>query len=443
MLLCPEKIPKNQQKYNFSDLSNNNGNKSNQKEIYKCPNCLIVPEITNINYLESEILLECPFHKEKSMPINDYLNSLKYNICQKCHIKILSNELSFYCYKCKNILCKNCSSNHTKDHNIINVNEYNIKCQIHYKKNYEYYCYNCSSNLCETCFNNHDDKHNIIFLSNIFPQKDEIDYLHKINNEYNKIIQTYQNFISLNNLIIETYNNYKNNFYYIKNIKNLIRFNKNIELSSKKNFEAQKNIQEQIAIIEKFNNELNLELNLDSDTIYLNWLEVDRNSLDSLTKVEFKKLKEFQSVGITLEDISFLLNAKFPLLQELYLTDNYISDISILEKVNFPMIKIIYLNKNKIKDINVLSKVNFPELNKLFLDDNYISDISVFGKIPFTNLENLKLRKNKISDISVFKNIKLKLLRLLDIKKNNIDYRYNENLEIINDLRDKSIRVVY
>ena len=443
MLLCPEKVRKNQQKNNFSDLSHNNENQSNQKEIYKCPYCLIVPEITNINYLQNEILFDCPFHKEKSMPINDYLNSLKYNICQKCRTKILSNESSFYCYQCKNILCKNCLTNHQKDHNLINIKDYNIKCQIHYNKNYEYYCYNCSSNLCEICFNNHDDKHNIIPLSNIFPQKDEIDFLHNINKEYNKIIQTYQNIISLNNLIIDTYNNYKNNFYYIKNVKNLIRFNKNLELSSKLNFDTQKNIQEQIAVIEKFNEELDLELNLDSDTIYLNWLEVDRDLLESLTKVEFKKLKEFQSVGIVLEDISFLINAKFPMLQELYLTDNYISDISILEKVNFSMIKIIYLNKNKIKDINVLSKVNFPELNKLFLDDNYISDISVFSKIPFTNLENLKLRKNKISDISVFKSIKLKFLKLLDIKKNNIDYKNKENLDIINDLRDKSIRVVY
>ena len=443
MLLCPEKVRKNEQNNNLSDLSNNNENPNIQKETYKCPNCLIVPEITNINYIASEILLQCPFHKEKSMSINDYLNSLKDNICQKCYTKILSNELSLYCYHCKNILCRKCSSSHQNDHNLVNINEYNIKCQIHHNKNYEYYCYNCSSNLCEICFNNHDDKHNIIPLSNIFPQKEEIEYIHNINKEYKKIIQTYENIISLNNLIIDTYTNYKNNFYYIKNIKTLIRFNKNIESSSKMDFETQKNIQEQIAIIEKFNEKFGSELNLDSDTIYLNWYEVDKDSLESLTKVEFKKLKEFQSAGTAIEDISFLLNAKYPMLQELYLTDNKISDISILEKVNFPMIKIIYLNKNKIKDINVLSKVNFPELNKLFLDDNYISDISVFGKIPFTNLENLKLRKNKICDISVFKTIKLKLLRLLDIKKNKIDYTNKDNLDIIDDLRDKSIRVVY
>ena len=443
MLLCPEKKSKNQQKNNPVKLSNNIENQNIQREIYKCPNCLIVPEIININYLENKILLECPFHKQKSILINDYLNSLKINICQICHKQILSNESSSYCYQCKNILCINCSLKHQKEHNKININEYNIKCQIHYNKNYEYYCFNCSSNLCEICFNNHDNKHNIIPLSNIFPQKDEIDFIHNKNKELNKIIQIYQNFISLNNLIIDTYNNYKNNFYYIKNIKSLIRFIKNIELSSKMNFDEQKNLQEQIAILEKFNNEFNKELNLDSDTIYLNWLNINKNSIESLTKIEFKKLKEFQSVGTEIDDISFLRCAKFPILQELYLTDNYISDISILEKVDFPMLKIIYLNKNKIKDINILSKVNFPELNKLFLDSNYISDISVFGKISFTNLENLKLSKNKICDISVFKNINLKYLRLLDIKKNEIDYKNKENLDIINDIRDKSIRIVY
>ena len=444
MLCCPEKISIYQQNDNFlSKLSNNTENNNIQKEVYKCPNCLIVPEISYINYTKNKLLLECPFHKCQSMQIKDYLDSLKFNFCETCHKKISSNAISYYCYQCKNILCLNCENNHQKDHNMINIDEYNIKCQIHYKNNYEYYCYNCSSNLCGTCFNNHDNNHNIIPLSNIFPQKDEIDFILNKNNEYNKIIQAYQNLISLNNLIIDTYNKYKNNFYYIKNIKNLIRFIKTEEQSAKMNFDVQKNLEEQISILEKFNNEFDIELTLDSDTIYLNWKDINKTSLESLTKIEFKKLKEFQSVGTNIFDISFLLNAKFPILQELYLTDNYISDISILENVNFPMVKIIYLNKNKIKDINVLSKVNFPELNKLFLDGNDISDISVFSEVPFSNLENLKLSKNKISDISVFKKINLKFLRLLDIKKNDIDYTKQENLDIINDIRDKSIRIVY
>ena len=418
-----------------NNLAVNDEKPKNQKEVYRCPNCLIVPEITNINYPENKILIECPFHEDNSMDINDYLNSLNFNLCQLCNNKILSKDISYYCNHCKKIICIYCQKNHSKDHCMINLNEYNIKCQIHYGNNYEYYCYNCFSNLCKTCFDNHDNTHNIIPLSNMYPEKEELDFIYKKNGEYNKMIQMYQNYISLNNLIIDTYNNFKNNFCYMKNIKNLIRFLKNSEINNNIINATQKNLEQQSSILEKFNFEFETELTLDSDVIYLNWKNITNESLESLTKIEFKKLNEFQSVGTGIEDISFLTNSKFPILQELYLTDNNISDISVLEKVNFPILKIIYLNKNQIEDINVFKKVNFPELNKLFLDSNNISDISVFENIPFENLENLKLSKNEISDISSLRKIKLKFLRIIDIKKNKIDYNLQENLDIIINIK--------
>lgn len=447
-MICQKRRNKNQNASSYNNIKQNipevNDEKlENQKEVYRCPNCLIVPEITNINYSENKILLECPFHKDNLLDINDYLNSLDFNLCQICDNKILSKDISYYCNQCKKIICINCQTKHQRDHFLINLNEYNIKCQIHYGNNYEYYCYNCSSNLCQTCFDNHDNMHNIIPLLNIYPKKEELDFIYRKNEEYNKMIQIYQNYISLNFLIIETYNNFKNNFYYMKNIKNLIRFLKSSEINDNIINTTQKNLEQQSSILEKFNSEFETELTLDSDVIYLNWKNITQESLESLTKIEFKKLNEFQSVGTWIDDISFLNNSKFPILQELYLTDNNICDISVLEKVNFPILKIIYLNKNKIKDIKVFKKVHFPELNKLFLDDNNISDISVLDNLPFDNLENLKLSKNEISDISVLRNIKLKFLRIIDIKKNKIDYNLQENLDIINDLRDKSIRVVY
>ena len=443
MIVCKKGKNNKEKNQKNNSFTNSNKNLDTKKEVFRCPFCLIVPEITNINYSENKILLECPFHKNNSLDIKDYLNSLNFNLCQICNSKLLSKDNSFYCYQCKKIICINCQKNHQKGHNFINLDEYNTKCQIHYNKIYEFYCFNCSSNLCEICFNNHDNSHNIIPLSNIFPRTEELEYIRNKNEEYNKIIQIYQNYIALNNIILYTYINFKNNFYYIKNIKNLIRFLKGSELKNNIINKTQKNLEQQNEILEKFNSEFNTELTLDSDVIYLNWKDIKKDSLETLTKIQFTKLKEFQSVGTGIEDISFLENSKFPFLQELYLTDNKICDISILEKVNFPILKIIYLNKNEIKDINIFKKVNFPELNKLFLDNNDINDISVFENIPFDNLENLKLSKNKISDISVLKNLKLKFLRLLDIKKNPIDYNSQKNLDIINDLRDKSIRIVY
>jgi len=409
--------------------------------IYTCDNCLIVPEINNINYNTNKITIKCPFHKIKELSINDYLNNKINQLCNICN-NILNNNL-YFCYQCKKAICSNCKDNHIKDHNIIILNEYNTKCQIHYNKNYMYYCYNCSSNLCEECHVNHDNCHNITPLSNLFLKNEEIEYINNKNIEYNKIIQNYKNYISLNNIIINTYKAYSNNFYYIKNIKNIIRFQQNSEINNNIINNMQKDLQKQNEILEKFNDEFETELKIDDKVIYLNWKNINGEALENLCKIEFNQIKEFQSVGTYIDDISYFKNAKFVQLQELYLTDNNICDISVLENVDFKQLKILYLNKNEIEDISVFGRVKFLELNKLFLDNNLISDITVLENIPLVNLENINLSRNKIIDISVLKKINLKYLRLLNIKKNEIDYSLIDNLNIINDLRDKSIRISY
>ena len=362
--------------------NNINANKNEEANFisypgYFCNNCFIVPEILDINYNSNKITLDCPFHKTKEILINDYLNNNKLKICSKCNKTLKNTNILYYCYECKNIICTECNNLHSIEHNLIYLNEYNIKCQIHYNKKYIYYCYNCSSNLCEECQIYHDNNHNIFPLSNIFLKVEEIEYITKKNIEYKNIILHYKNYISLNNLILDTYKNLSNNFYYIKNLKNIIRFQKSLEINNNIINGMKNDLQKQNEILEKFNKIFETELKMDEKVVYLNWKNINGKALENLCKIEFSQMKEFQSVGTLIDDISYFKNAKFPKLQELYLTDNNISDISILENVDFELLKIIYLNKNKIKDINVFKKVRFYELNKLFLDSNSISDISV------------------------------------------------------------------
>jgi hypothetical protein len=71
------------------------------------------------------------------------------------------------------------------------------------------------------------------------------------------------------------------------------------------------------------------------------------------------------------------------------------------------------------------------------------SDISIFENTPLINLENLNLCHNYITNITVLNKNNLIYLRLINIKRNRIDYSLKDNLNIINDLRDKSIRIIY
>ena len=79
---------------NKNDSSKNNEGKTNLKKedekndkenskIYTCNKCLIVPEITNMNFSENKISIKCPFHKTQELLLNDYLkiiNKMKYVI---------------------------------------------------------------------------------------------------------------------------------------------------------------------------------------------------------------------------------------------------------------------------------------------------------------------------------------------------------------------------
>ena len=67
------------------------------KIVYRCPYCNTTPEISNIFYSENKIFLECPFHQENCMKINNYLNKLKYNTCHICSKRVKSEVNLYYC----------------------------------------------------------------------------------------------------------------------------------------------------------------------------------------------------------------------------------------------------------------------------------------------------------------------------------------------------------
>ena len=270
MFFCKKKMEKNK-----NDSTKNNEGKTNLKKeekndenskIYTCNKCLIVPEITNMNYSENKISLKCPFHETQELLLNDYLNNNQNQVCNTCNKNIINNK--FYCHQCKTILCSDCKSTHTNEHNLVDINEYNIKCQIHYDNKYLYYCYNCSSNLCEECHLNHDNEHNIIPLSNLSIKNDEMDYITNKNKEYEKIIQNYKNFISLNNILLDTYNIYCNNFYYMKNLRNIIRFMQTSDINKNIIDHMQNDLQKQNTILEKFNEEFETELKIDTSCLF-------------------------------------------------------------------------------------------------------------------------------------------------------------------------------
>ena len=69
-------------------------------------------------------------------------------------------------------ICQICYSNHNKEHKIINYDERNNKCEIHYDY-YDNYCIDCNKNICLKCFKNHNN-HNIEYFGKLYISEEEI-----------------------------------------------------------------------------------------------------------------------------------------------------------------------------------------------------------------------------------------------------------------------------
>jgi hypothetical protein len=248
--------------------------------------------------------------QETEEPSNQIkLNDILYN-CNECSspIEILSIDekeclIEFKCIK-NNKHNKKISINKyiedMKKYNNKNIN--NDRCEAHNNKyNNEIYCFDCDRHLCKECLKSRNhfnhQKNNIIEIQpnqdeiNIIKKiikvyDDKIDYLERQNlikaseinkNENNKIIGNMKNIKRLIEIIYNTYNIYKNNYYNSLNINKIIKnFENKINIGDevKNEYEKIKEIihfkkekeklkQENETLLQKFNkiiNEKNDEL---------------------------------------------------------------------------------------------------------------------------------------------------------------------------------------
>lgn len=413
-------------------------NLKNQLKIYRCPYCFLIPEIININFVDFTIHIKCQNHGIYEISISEFLS--KQNIsnqkCFHCEKNISHNQNIFFyfCNNCKNIFCQSCNESM---HTISNKNHHDIiKYNIDLKEDL------LNSLLQKTNFNKEEKKD----IENNKEIDKIIEKIMRTNNKYKKIIQNYKNLINLNNTIVNSYKEFSNkNNNLLINLKNIESYTEVFtnRFSNLKEINDLKSVIKENNSIENFNKEFDCDLDINTQVICLICKELKNPGFKTITEINFNKIIELQLIDAKITDISYLKNANFPILKELYLYNNLIEDITSLKDFNFPLLKIIYLGKNKIKDISVFRHVFFKDLFKLFLDENLIEDISVFDGENLEKLEQLKLSKNPIKDIKIFKKISgYKFMRLINIRKIDINYSNEENINIIHEIRDRSIRVI-
>ena len=260
----------------------NKENKEDDNECLKTSKTVICPKCKeNIRILMNDYkikLYECKNkHSFDDISFSEYENTQKINekniICQNCKSsnKNDSYENVFYvCLSCKINLCPLCKNSHDKNHNIINYEQKDYICDLHYET-YNSYCKDCSKNICMLCETEHD-KHNIIYFGKIIPNikeiKDEINNqkkeIKKFINDIKEIIDRLNDLINNVEIYCEVYDDIINN-YNIKNKNHIILQNiKDIRDYNLEFFKNINNINNEKNIINKFKSLIDISHKMNS-----------------------------------------------------------------------------------------------------------------------------------------------------------------------------------
>ena len=317
----PEDKTKN--KMNIIVLENKLESDLEKKVIIKskniiCPECKenIKMEIKNFKIN----LYECQNgHKMENILLNEFeylqnkdLNSRKCDICNK-----INNDNFYKCLTCNNNICPLCTSNHCKNHKIINYDDKYYLCKKHNEK-YITYCDNCKINLCALC--EPHKSHNKITYSDVLPNKEELfekkkelkDKIYLINNDIkvlinilNSVMNNINIYYKINEDIIDNYNNNENlnyeTIYYLNQFKAddsiLNELNKIIECNN---------------IKDKFNNIFNIYTKMNIDEINIiykvtnkevklfneSFIKKNKNNCKLIINEKEQELKEKYNFGL-------------------------------------------------------------------------------------------------------------------------------------------------
>lgn len=400
---------------------------------YTCDECPLIPKIINFNSNTRTILIKCEKHGQKTLDINNYVsNSLNYNTNNwKCHDcdKIQRNEKEKFRYcQCKNIFCKTCYEIHSRNEN----HECNIESNVFYtrcKKNESHFnninqgfCFDCNEHYCKSCEEEHTHHSNKKELNEMTMETKNIERIMELNRKYRGLISYYESLIRLNNLVIYSFQNYKNNYYNLNNISTILNnVDRDKQIESSSSIESRVIVSSESNVTPEQYMKKFTEEKLDEETIKI---EIDNKLFND------NDLRIFSQ--ISLDNLKMLV-----------LENNSIYDIKCLQNCKFENLIILNLNNNAITDISHLENVKFnKKLQALFLKNNNIKDISVFGKKVFESLREIDLRDNNIEDISVFASWKenLKDLQCLYLTNNKYNKeKCKETIKEMDDLLDKEI----
>ena len=381
----------NQNKIKLSDIKDEEMEKiynSLPKDEYLCPQCGNIPELINIHTDNGYVEFKCRSHDELLLSVDQYFKKLYeskktyYNIkccfCNKIQNNFLEKDKIFqYCYECKKNFCFECykiEEKHSQSHikKCIPINAKKTRCPLHYDEIYTSFCQDCHENICETFSSKQHPRHTI---TNFFKIEDK----KKIIIDKNKKLS---NIIRFNELILNTYEKFPDNYYHNINVATLAesiilensRDSRELETAFN---QLQSKLKHRNEAIKEFNKKFKQQLKGIEKRLSLSKIGLNDEGLKCLTKINFPKLIEMDLSGNNIRDINCLKDLDLSNLNYLSLNDNKIEDIQVLGDINLEKLKILDLHNNEIKTFSPLLKNEFPCLDLIKVEGNKEIDSSL------------------------------------------------------------------
>ena len=231
---------------------------SNNKTL-RCLNCFSIP-LLFLNHSTHSMRLKCESGHNISIDAKDYVengfvNNFYNQICSQCKTKIdvLTEKKNYYCKECNEIFCRTCIKNHNMIfnnndnqnlvHHFINLEKYDTTCVWH-NETYDYFCLECNKNICQYCYYSKHKMHKVVDLDDIILKRKELKKIKdnfkmekenlnlvsqllkklfiKLKKEINKILEYKEAELKFKENTINIYEKKIDNYFIIKNIKNLL-----------------------------------------------------------------------------------------------------------------------------------------------------------------------------------------------------------------------------
>ena len=409
---------------------------------YTCTSCSSSVEILEINDKENTITFKClnksQNHNTRTIPINEYINSMKkynhlHNECSICFIKqdnFKDIPIFSYCIKCDKIICTDCINDHLKKNEInhpnlnkeyiIKNNEKEIKCWLHPSQKNVAFCFDCDIHLCNECMKS---KKHMMHRKNTMI---EILPADEVLNKFKGIIKIYkERSISLKKEKAENesklYNKLKDDNEKVK----IITDNKIKEIKNELNKEILKN--EKLLNNDlnnskmKYENEVNLvkdKYKIIMDNINKKYQQLENLYNNECSEKLNKIMKEYNE---TIDNLEY--NKKIKYNDDLLLINQIILNAQMKYGENYynnnninNIIYSFYKSKdNQIKELLTKDKNNIYDIlsNKIIKEE----------KFPKFNLKNNKIKKiNKQNRLLLEENADLK--EEIEKLKNEITEKY-------------------